>query len=97
MSWEEEIRELRKREQLAYQMGGAEKVARQHEFNKLTIRERIAAISDSGSFQEIGTLAGVGQYDDDGNLNQFTPSNFCLLYTSPSPRDLSTSRMPSSA
>ena len=25
------------------------------------------------------------------------PSNFCLLYTSPSPRDLSTSRMPSSA
>ena len=25
------------------------------------------------------------------------PSIFCLLYTSPSPRDLSTSRMPSSA
>ena len=24
-------------------------------------------------------------------------SNYCLLYTSPSPRDLSTSRMPSSA
>ena len=29
---------------------------------------------------------------------QFTPEHmFCLLYTSPSPRDLSTSRMPSSA
>ena len=27
----------------------------------------------------------------------FEVSNFCLLYTSPSPRDLSTSRMPSSA
>ena len=26
-----------------------------------------------------------------------TLANFCLLYTSPSPRDLSTSRMPSSA
>ena len=25
------------------------------------------------------------------------PGNACLLYTSPSPRDLSTSRMPSSA
>ena len=25
------------------------------------------------------------------------PFTFCLLYTSPSPRDLSTSRMPSSA
>ena len=27
----------------------------------------------------------------------FTYDNNCLLYTSPSPRDLSTSRMPSSA
>ena len=31
----------------------------------------------------------------DGGWNYGT--NFCLLYTSPSPRDLSTSRMPSSA
>ena len=29
--------------------------------------------------------------------NYFEIANFCLLYTSPSPRDLSTSRMPSSA
>ena len=28
---------------------------------------------------------------------QIEKSNVCLLYTSPSPRDLSTSRMPSSA
>ena len=28
---------------------------------------------------------------------RFTQSGHCLLYTSPSPRDLSTSRMPSSA
>lgn len=76
MSWEDEIRELRKREQLALAMGGPEKVARQHEFNKLTIRERIDAISDPQSFHEIGKLAGVGEYDDDGNLIRFTPSNF---------------------
>ena len=31
------------------------------------------------------------------NLNGFALSMNCLLYTSPSPRDLSTSRMPSSA
>ena len=33
------------------------------------------------------------------NSVNFTPGarTFCLLYTSPSPRDLSTSRMPSSA
>ena len=29
--------------------------------------------------------------------NYLLPKNFCLLYTSPSPRDESTSRMPSSA
>ena len=28
---------------------------------------------------------------------ELVKNNFCLLYTSPSPRDLSTSRMPSSA
>ena len=31
------------------------------------------------------------------NYNQYGLINNCLLYTSPSPRDLSTSRMPSSA
>ena len=30
-------------------------------------------------------------------LGATLPPSFCLLYTSPSPRDLSTSRMPSSA
>ena len=30
-------------------------------------------------------------------LGDLNPYNTCLLYTSPSPRDLSTSRMPSSA
>ena len=36
---------------------------------------------------------------DEGMLDQVIEaiSNACLLYTSPSPRDLSTSRMPSSA
>lgn len=76
MSWKDEIDELHHREQLAHEMGGAEKVARQHEFNKLTIRERIDAIGDDGSFHEIGALAGVGEYDDDGELIAFTPANF---------------------
>ena len=31
------------------------------------------------------------------NYNLISTSEICLLYTSPSPRDLSTSRMPSSA
>ena len=33
----------------------------------------------------------------DGFVTEFVSINSCLLYTSPSPRDLSTSRMPSSA
>ena len=75
-SWDEELAELRRRTEMAHEMGGVDKVARQHEFNKLTIRERIDAIADTGSFVEIGALAGVGEYDDDGDLRAFTPSNF---------------------
>ena len=35
--------------------------------------------------------------DDDPSGDPNVPAKSCLLYTSPSPRDLSTSRMPSSA
>ena len=45
---------------------------------------------------------GEGFTDITNDLNLFIEKNnfdsgICLLYTSPSPRDLSTSRMPSSA
>jgi acetyl-CoA carboxylase carboxyltransferase component len=76
VSWEKDIKELERRSQLSEKMGGDEKVARQHEFNKLTIRERIDAIVDPHSFHEIGKLAGVGEYDENGDLIDFTPSNF---------------------
>ena len=76
MSWDKEIDELRIRETLADEMGGSEKVARQHEFGKLTIRERVELIVDKESFHEIGKLAGVSTYNDLGDLVSFTPSNF---------------------
>lgn len=76
MKWDEEISELEQRSQLAEKMGGPEKVARQHEFGKLTIRERINSMSDSASFHEIGKLAGTGEYDEQGELTHLTPSNF---------------------
>jgi len=44
--------------------------------------------------QKHGPGLGTFAFDDEGVPAQCTP---CLLYTSPSPRDLSTSRMPSSA
>ena len=40
---------------------------------------------------------GASLFDADGRRYVDMYNNVCLLYTSPSPRDLSTSRMPSSA
>jgi acetyl-CoA carboxylase carboxyltransferase component len=76
VSWQKEVDELHRRIELAYELGGVEKVDRQHEFGKLTVRERIDAIVDSGSFQEIGTIAGKATYGIDGELTGFVPSNF---------------------
>ena len=44
-----------------------------------------------------GLKVTIQKLDPYINLDPGTMSPFCLLYTSPSPRDLSTSRMPSSA
>ena len=47
-----------------------------------------------------GALVTHGHFDHALGMNIFNGPihmNLCLLYTSPSPRDLSTSRMPSSA
>jgi acetyl-CoA carboxylase carboxyltransferase component len=61
MTWQPELDELRRRQELAERMGGPEKVQRQHEAGRLTVRERLAALLDEGSFHEIGALAAVGR------------------------------------
>ena len=43
------------------------------------------------------TSSTIDLYADDTTLTSCANYSSCLLYTSPSPRDLSTSRMPSSA
>ena len=61
------------------------------------------AVNDIGSEEDF--LAAIDQtikYFNDGDIVEGTivkvdRDEVCLLYTSPSPRDLSTSRMPSSA
>ena len=78
MSWQKEVDELRRREALAYKMGGEERVARQHDNGRLTVRERVAALADDGSFHEIGALAGKATYNDAGEMQDFVPSNFVL-------------------
>ena len=76
MSWESDIEELRRREALARQMGGPDKVKRQHDAGRLTVRERIDLLLDPGSFHEIGALAGRAKYGADGEMQSFQPANF---------------------
>ncbi len=58
MKMSERVEELRKRKEKHLEMGGPERVARQHQRGKMTARERIAALFDPGSFHERGLLAG---------------------------------------
>src|SRR6266699_2792961 len=78
MSWEPELDEIRHRRELAERMGGPEKIRRQHDAGRLTVRERLTALLDEGSFSEIGALAGTASYDGDGGLAEFTPANFVM-------------------
>jgi acetyl-CoA carboxylase carboxyltransferase component len=78
MGWQPELDELRERERLAAELGGADKVKRQHDAGKLTVRERIDGLVDGGSFHEIGVIAGRAQYDSEGRLLQLVPSN-CVM------------------
>ena len=48
VTWEPELDELRRRTEMAKAMGGPDKVARQHEFGKLTVRERVERLVDAG-------------------------------------------------
>jgi len=78
MSWENEVRELKRRRELAKQQGGPEGISRQHERGRLTIRERIDALLDPDSFQEQGQATAVPEYDDDDNLLGYVPANYVL-------------------
>ncbi|MBR0644198.1 acyl-CoA carboxylase subunit beta [Plastoroseomonas hellenica] len=75
MVWQAELEELRRREDFARRMGGADKVKRQHDAGRLTVRERVEQLADPGSFHEIGAIAGRASYDAEGRLAELTPSN----------------------
>src|SRR3954470_10423322 len=78
VSWEPELDELRRRQELAAQMGGEERVERQHASGRLTVRERIDRLFDEGTFHETGAIAGRGEYDDAGELTAFLPANMLI-------------------
>jgi acetyl-CoA carboxylase carboxyltransferase component len=76
MPWDKQREELKRRQALAENMGGAAKLERQKARGKLDARERLRRLLDKGSFREIGKIAGKGSYDDAGELEDFSPSNF---------------------
>ncbi len=77
MSWQPEVDEIKRRTELAHQMGGAANVARQHTNGRLTVRERIARLLDADSFHEVGALAGKAAYLGD-ELIEFMPANVVI-------------------
>jgi acetyl-CoA carboxylase carboxyltransferase component len=76
MSWKPELDEIARRRALAEQMGGEERVARHVAAGRLPVRERIARLLDPDSFRETGSLASKVEYDDEGRIARYTPSNF---------------------
>src|ERR1700756_706463 len=75
MIWKPELDELARREAFAREMGGVEKVKRQRDQGRLTVRERIDKMVDADTFHEIGAVSGTGEYDEHGELKHLTPAN----------------------
>ena len=76
MSWQSELDELKRREAFAEQLGGVERVKRQKDGGRYTIRERIDLLADDGTFHEVGKIAGLAEYNGRNDLDSFMASNF---------------------
>jgi len=59
VSWSKEIEEIHRRRRLAKAMGGERGIARQRAKGVSTIRERVDALLDPGSFREHGAVTGA--------------------------------------
>jgi acetyl-CoA carboxylase carboxyltransferase component len=78
MSWEKEVEEIARKRDLAKQLGGPKGVSRQHNQGRQTIRERIDGLVDPGGFHEMGAGAGASEYDENGEIESFSPANFIV-------------------
>src|ERR1700751_4854970 len=75
MIWKPELDELARCEAFAGALGGVEKVKRQRDQGRLTVRERIDKMVDADTFHEIGAVSGTAEYDAQGELKNLTPAN----------------------
>jgi acetyl-CoA carboxylase carboxyltransferase component len=70
MSWKDEVDEIARRRRAAHELGGADAVAKHKARGRGTVRERIEALADAGSFREVGEIAGEA-----GESSAFSPTN----------------------
>ena len=77
MGWERAAEEIAERRRWAEELGGRDAVERHRAQGRLTVRERIAALADRGSFHEVGKLTGRGEYQD-GRVAKVTPAPYVM-------------------
>lgn len=78
MPWEKALEDIEYITGLGRELGGAERVERQHRGGRYTIRERLDKMVDKGSFVEYGPMIGAAEYDENGNLIEFTPGAYVM-------------------
>jgi acetyl-CoA carboxylase carboxyltransferase component len=78
MSFEYAVEEIDYIKALGQEMGGPERIKRQHDGGRYTVRERVEKFVDPGTFIEAGPLVGAAEYDADGNLTEFTPGAYVM-------------------
>ena len=78
MDWEVAIADIDYIRGLGQEMGGPERIERQHQGGRYTIRERIEKMADPGSFIEAGPMVGAAEYDENGNLSGFSPGAYVM-------------------
>ncbi|MBW2513425.1 MAG: carboxyl transferase, partial [Deltaproteobacteria bacterium] len=71
MPFEKELEDLEKRRARALEMGGKEKIGKQHARGRLSARELIHALLDPGSFLEVGMF----NHSDVPGMEDRTPAD----------------------
>jgi len=78
MPWEDAISDIEYIKNIAKEMGGKDRIERQHKAGLYTVRERIDKILDTDSFLEYGPMIGAAEFDDNGNITEFTPGGYVM-------------------
>ncbi len=78
MPWEKAIEDIEYIRGLGREMGGPERIERQHRGGRYTVRERIEKMIDPGTFVESGPMVGAAEFDAEGNLTAFSPGGYVM-------------------